>query len=746
LTGEAREAKLLVVPATGPASPRILIVSNRAPVTVEVAAGGEWSIHRSAGGLATGLGGPHERSGGLWIGWPGRTADLDAGRRVALDRRLAELRVVPVDLTDEEVSGYYEGVSNEVIWPVFHSFLGQVPLQIPDFSVYEHVNQRFADAVAAHHRPGDLIWVHDYHLMLVPGLLRARIPDARIGFFLHIPFPPSEVFRTLPYRERLVEGLLGADLIGFHTPSYVRHFAAAVTRTLGIAAGVHGVLWQHGQHRLGVFPMGIDVAFFDAMAQDESVALEAAKMRSPAEAKVLVGIDRLDYTKGIPRRLLAFEKLLQEHPELHERVRLIQVAVPSRTAVEAYQDLRALVEGLVGQINGTFSTSAWSPIRYLFRSLTPPEVVALYRAADVMLVTPIRDGMNLVAKEFVASRRDEDGVLVLSELTGAASELAEAIHVNPYDVHGAAQAFHQALTMDEGERRLRMRGLRRRVMAYDVHRWAQSFLQELERSASTRAIGVATLTEPAVLRGVIARLRAARCLVLLLDYDGTLVPFAATPELAAPDRELLDLLAALAARPRTSVHIVSGRARETLERWLGGLPLGLHAEHGAWSRRPGEQAWSRLEVAAPRWLARVRAILHDFAARTPGALVEEKTLGLAWHYRMADPEYGSSQANELNLHLTSLLANEPVEVLQGDHVIEVRPYTVNKGRLVPLILGETAEDCAVLALGDDRTDQDLFAALPTGATAIHVGDKMSSAELRVADVGAVRALLRDLLG
>jgi trehalose 6-phosphate synthase/phosphatase len=740
------------MPTASPASPRIVIVSNRAPVTLQITEG-DWALHRSAGGLATGLSGPHERSGGLWIGWPGRTADLDATQSAALARRLDELRIVPVALTDEEVAAYYEGVSNEVIWPVFHSFLGQVPLQIPDLSVYEHVNQRFADIVAAHHRPGDLIWVHDYHLMLVPKLLRARVPEARIGFFLHIPFPPSEVFRTLPYRERLLEGVLGADLVGFHTPGYMRHFASAVTRTLGIAAGVNGVLWRHRRLRLGVFPMGIDAGFFASVAEEEGVVREAHEMRQPSGVQVLVGIDRLDYTKGIPRRLLAFERLLQDHPELRGRVRLIQVAVPSRTAVEAYQDLRATVEGLVGRINGAFSTPGWAPIRYLFQSLTPPAVVALYKAADVMLVTPIRDGMNLVAKEFVAARGDEDGVLVLSELTGAAGELAEAIHVNPYDVDRAARAFHQALAMPDQERRLRMRGLRRRVLAYDVHRWARTFLRELERSASTRAFGVAALTEPAVLRAVIARLRAARCLMLLLDYDGTLMPFAPTPDLAAPDPELLTLLAALCARPGTEVHIVSGRSRETLEGWLGELPLGLHAEHGAWSRFPGAPEWSQLDAAPPAWQPQVRAILHDFAARTPGALVEEKTMGLAWHYRMSDPEYGSSQANELNLHLTALLANEPVEVLQGDHVIEVRPYAVNKGRVVPSILaradtpaaGGAEGGCAVLAFGDDRTDQDLFAALPPGTTAIHVGDKPSPADLRVADVGAVRAFLLALL-
>jgi trehalose 6-phosphate synthase/phosphatase len=713
-------------------------------VTVRVE-GSAWSLDRSVGGLATGLRGPHERSQGLWIGWPGRAAGLSASQSAALVRRLAELRIVPVNLTEAEVAGYYDGICNEVIWPAFHSFPSQLPLQIPDLSVYEEVNRRFADVIAAHHQPGDLIWVHDYHLMLVPQLVRERIPDASLGFFLHIPFPPAEVFRALPYRERLLEGLLGADLIGFHTPAYVRHFAAAVTRTLGISADLHGVLWQHRNLRLRVFPMGVDVAFFAAMAEDDAVVREAAQIRQPAGPKVLVGIDRLDYTKGIPRRLLAFEALLKDHPELRERVRLLQVAVPSRTEVEAYQDLRATVDGLVGRINGVFSTPGWSPIRYLSRGLTPPEVVALYRAADVMLVTPIRDGMNLVAKEFVAARTDEDGLLVLSELTGAAGELAEAIHVNPYDVDQVAGALYRGLTMPESERRLRMQGLRRRVMAYDVHRWVSSFLGELEQSASARAFGAAAVTEPAVLQEVIGRLRAARCLVLLLDYDGTLVPFAPTPDLATPDPELLGLLAALCARPRTEVHIVSGRSRETLEAWLGGLPLGLHAEHGACSRFPGVPDWTGLAIALPPWRSRVLAILHDFAARTPGTLVEDKGLEVAWHYRTADPEYGPAQANELTLHLTSLLANEPAQVLRGDQVIEVRPYGVNKGRVVPLVLARAAPDCAVLAVGDDRTDQDLFAALPEGATAIHVGRKPSPADLRVGGIGDVRTLLRALL-
>ncbi len=723
---------------------RLLIVSNRLPVSV-AREGGTLSIQPSAGGLATGLGGVHAGSGSVWLGWSGApTGELSPEEEKQLEARCKELSLVPVPLSADEVERYYERFCNGVLWPALHYMIGQLPLEVPDFDLYEAVNRRFAEAAVASYKPGDLIWVHDYQLMLVPQMIRERIPEARIGFFLHITFPASDVFRILPFRDRLLTGLLGADLVGFHTAAYMRHFAAAALRLLGVSIDVDRMRWENRSVRLGVFPMGVDAAEFARLAETEEVRARVVSLVGPSEGAplLLVGMDRLDYTKGIPRRLLAYEHLLRQHPELRERIRLVQVAVPSRTNVERYQEFRSQVDTLIGRINGQFATPRWVPVHYLYRGLPREEVVALYRAADVMLVTPIRDGMNLVAKEFVATRTDEGGVLVLSEMAGAASELAEAVHVNPYDVPGSAEAYYRALTMPDDERQTRMRALRRRVFSYDVQRWAQAFLQRLVEPER----GNARNREPtavAELRRLVDEARAAPYLVLLIDYDGTLVPFAATPELARPDREALHLLERLAARPRTEVHVVSGRPRGTLDRWLGSVPVTLHAEHGFWSRAPGEPGRT-LEGPKLAWQDQVFAILREYADRTPGSLVEEKPAGLAWHYRAADPEYGAVQANELRLHLTEILGNTPLEVLVGDKVIELRAHGVNKGRIVPPIL-ERHPGALLLAFGDDQTDEDLFAALPPGARAVHVGPGESHAALRVASVREVRALLRGLL-
>jgi trehalose 6-phosphate synthase/phosphatase len=716
---------------------RLLIVSNRLPVTVR-AIGSEVTVERSSGGLATGMSGPHERLGGLWIGWPGALESLSSEARAEVDRRLADLRLVGVPLTPGEIAGYYEGYSNTVLWPLFHYAIARLPQEVRDFDVYETVNERFADAVASRYQPGDLVWVHDYQLMLVPRMLRDRIPDARIGFFLHIPFPSSEIFRLLPQRERLLEGLLGADLIGLHTATYVRHFASSVLRLVGAPTEVDRIRWNDREVRLGVFPMGIEAAKLSALASSSEVKALVEAHRAGGE-RLLVGVDRLDYTKGIQRRLLAFEALLRHHPELRGRVRLVQVAVPSRENVEAYRELRDEVDAAVGRIHGEFATPSWSPIHYLYRNLSQQEVVALYRTADVVLVTPLRDGMNLVAKEFVASRPDEDGVLVLSEFAGAAAELSEAVLVNPYDVAKTSDALLRALIMPPEERQTRMATLRQRVMTYDVHWWARAFVARLERIAGTSAASPG-LSSAADVGASVERARAAPRLALLIDYDGTLVPFAPTPDLAAPDADLLALLRRLAARQGTEVHVVSGRKRLTLERWLGPLPVGLHAEHGFWTRLPGG-AWTAAEVALSEWREPVLAILRDFAERTPGSLIEEKTAGLAWHYRTADPEYGAAQAKELSLHLATLLSNVPVEILPGDMVIEVRPYGINKGRAVAQVLSRSAPGTLLLAMGDDRTDEDLFAALPDGSVAVHVGPSPSRAPIRIRNVYAARAFL-----
>jgi trehalose 6-phosphate synthase/phosphatase len=371
--------------------PRVLIVANRLPITVRASEAGV-EVQKSSGGLATGLLRPHEQSGGLWIGWSGASDQLTESQQAELDQQLAAMRLVAVPLSADQITRYYEGFSNGVLWPLFHYLLEQVPLHVRDWEPYAEVNQRFADVVAQHYQPGDLIWVHDYQLLLLPQLLRQRLPDARIGFFLHIPFPSEELFRTLPERDLLLRGLLGADLVGFHTPTYLRHFAASLTQILGLTVDIDRVQLTDREVRLGVFPMGIDAETFIALAEDPAVQAEAKALRGDGTVKLLVGVDRLDYTKGIPRRLLSYERMLQTHPDLRGRVRLVQVAVPSRTGVGAYQDFRSLVDGMVGRINGDFATPNWVPVHYIFRGLSERELVALYRAADVMLVTPLRDG------------------------------------------------------------------------------------------------------------------------------------------------------------------------------------------------------------------------------------------------------------------------------------------------------------------------------------------------------------------
>ena len=726
---------------------RVVLVSNRLPVAVQLDRG-EPVVERSAGGVATGLRGLHDRSEGVWIGWPGDVSRLDAEQRAKLLSDLAERRCLPVYLTADEVTGYYDGFSNGVLWPLFHYLLDRIPPHSHEWDVYRAVNEKFADAVASAHRPGDLVWVHDYQLALVPQMLRVRVPGVRVGYFLHIPFPSTEVFRTLPWREPLLEGMLGADLLGFHTLRYQDHFSSSVHRILGIPTQGDTIRVEGREIRIGVFPIGVDAPTLSSLAEDADVANDVATIRAEARGeRILLGIDRLDYTKGIPRRMLAFERLLEREPSWKGKVRLVQVAVPSRGDVASYQDFRSELDRLVGRINGAFSTVDWSPIRYVQRSMDEKRLVALYRAADVMLVTPLRDGMNLVAKEFVTCRSDQDGVLVLSEFAGAAAEMGEALQVNPYDIDAMAVAYHQALTMPEEERRVRMRALRQRVATHDVHQWAQGFIDALGGAAMEQERALVKLSSQADLDALASRLRGAEGVLLLLDYDGTLAPFVRVPELARPDAELWDLIKALAAKPGVRVHVVSGRPRETLERWLGNLPIGLHAEHGFWSRMTPSENWVALEDADVGWKGDVRRILDEARVGTPGALVEEKAASLAWHWRMADPDLGAARAQELWRRLEDRTQSLPVELLRGQSVIEVRPRGVNKGRVVDRVLAATERPLpTIVAIGDDWTDEDLFRALPPDSLTIGVGFRASGARYRVARPRDVRDLLARMLG
>jgi trehalose 6-phosphate synthase/phosphatase len=699
----------------------------------------------SSGGLATGLRAAHERGSGSWIGWPGDTSALTPDQRERLWGDLERQRLVPIELSVDDVRLYYEGFSNGVVWPLFHYLLDRTPMDGADWEAYRRVNRTFADAAVPAARHGDLVWVHDYHLMLVPEMIREQVPNARIGFFLHIPFPAVDVFRLLPWRAQILEGVLGADLVGFHTSSYTRHFVIALRHLLDVeVSGDHA--WFRGRPvRIGAFPMGVDVEHFETLAASSVVARRLDAIgRDAGPRQLLVGVDRLDYTKGIPRRLLAFERFLTRHPERRDAVRFIQVAVPSRGEVGEYRAFRRTVNEIVGRINSATSTIGSVPLHYLHRSLSENELTALYRAAAVMLVTPLRDGMNLVAKEFVASRIDEDGVLILSEFAGAADELGDAMIVNPYDIEAVAEAIETALSMAPEERRTRMHSLRSRVRGHTVHDWVSRFTGELELQSRT-AIDVPSVLTPERMAHVATELQRSERLAILVDYDGTLVRVEDTPELAKPDAALLGLLQELARCPNVDVHIVSGRGKATLEEWLGRLPVTLWAEHGLWRRDPRQGEWRAAFTQDRTWKDTVRALMKRASDRTPGSLVEDKGDSLAWHYRLSDPLYAEEEAARLKAAMADAFPHGEVEAVGGRKVVEARPHGAQKGLAVAAVRDETPT-ARILAIGDDRTDEDMFAtALAAGGLAISVGDHDSRARLHVTGTADVRRLLEIII-
>lgn len=469
---------------------RLLVISNRLPVRLRRAAG-KWRVERSAGGLTTAMNPILQRSKGVWIGWPGDSSGIfDERRREILQRWEQRDGYVAVDLPPEVVELHYEGYSNQTLWPLFHYFPSRLTFHPQHWEAYVRANRLFLDAIAKRYKPGDLIWVHDYHLMVLPRLLREALPDARIGFFLHTPFPSSEVFRIIPRREELIRGLLGADLLAFQTRSHLRHFRTASSRILGINSSEDYVDTGERLVRLEALAIGIAPEEFSSLLGQEDASRHLAELKLRFERqRILLAVDRLDYTKGIPERLRTYRRLLDSEPELRGNVVLIQVAVPSREQVRGYERLRREVNELVGEINGHFGTAGWMPVIYIRRGIPRPQLVALYAAADVAWITPLRDGMNLIAKEYVVSKVDGNGVLVVSEFAGAAEEMEEAFAVNPFDEEQTAEVIKRALRLPEEERRRRLLALRERVVRNNVFDWSERFLSSLRRGAASRRSG-----------------------------------------------------------------------------------------------------------------------------------------------------------------------------------------------------------------------------------------------------------------
>jgi trehalose 6-phosphate synthase/phosphatase len=720
-------------------SSRLIVVSNRLPVSL-VKEQNEWKAKRSSGGLATAMDPILKQADGIWIGWSGTQGDETPE---ALKVLREEQSCIAVDMPADLIEKFYEGYANQALWPLFHNFTSKLHFDADSWEAYIVANHLFCDAVVAQFRPGDRIWIHDYHLMLLPSLLRERLPSAAIGFFLHIPFPASDIFSILPRGEELLSGLLGADLISFHTHLYLQHFRRSLRRLLGTESALDRLELSGREVRLQALPIGLAPADFLGIKDEPETLDQLAKLRERYRgSKLIVAVDRLDYTKGIPERLRTFRCLLANNPELLGKVVLLQVTVPSRENIGTYQALRSEVHELISQINGKFGTSNWVPIVYIHRGIPRPELVALYQFADVAWVSPLRDGMNLVAKEYVVCHPEGDGVLVLSSFAGAAAEMGEALLVNPFDEERTALSVKQALTMSTEEQRDRMHALHQRVLRNNVFAWGDRFLSLLDDAAKARRETVPDSPPRLSSNQIVDAYRKAARRLLLLDYDGTLVPLASRPHEAAPKDDLLALLNELTGDRANSVIVVSSRRAAELERWLGQIPrLGLAPEHGACWRLPGSDSWQG-RTAETEWKPNIRSILEHFADRTPGSFIEEKEFALVWHYRLAEAEFGDWLATELVAMLEGMLAETELRAYRGKRNIEVKPLWANKGSFFNELLPLFSDASFIMGIGDDRTDEDLFSRMPNSAWSIHVGIGPSKARFSIADTVHVRKLLR----
>ena len=728
---------------------KTIIVSNRLPLQIKLQKN-NLEVKPSVGGLATGMKSIHEDGNGVWIGWSGLTEeDLNESVSRQVNQALEQVNCASVPLTQENIDNFYLGFSNKALWPHFHYFMEYTEFEKDQWDSYQEVNQKFANVVLEHLEDGDKVWVHDYQLLLLPKMIKDKKPEATIGFFLHIPFPSYEIFRTFPWREDLLEGMLGSDLIGFHTYDYERHFLSSVRRILRLEVQFNEISYEDRIVKVDSFPMGIDYDKFHHAAKkhvnlpnDKKSELRKRlddHIQSSSNAKLILSIDRMDYTKGIPNRIKAFEYFLDKYPQFKEKVRLVMLAVPSRSDVPQYRKLKRETDELVGRINGKFATVSWTPIWYFYRSMPFENLIDLYTSSDIALVTPIRDGMNLVAKEYVATRVNQDGVLILSEMAGASNELDEAILINPNNFEELANALKNALEMPLEEQKKRMGILQKRLSRYTVEKWAKEFMKSLNSTLKEDTDNAVQKMNPTNQDSMLNDYNKSQKRLLFLDYDGTLAGFKNNPQDAKPDAELITLLDQLNEKQNTDFVIVSGRDRETFEQWFNHKSYSLITDHGVWLKDKNED-WKMLERLKTDWMDNILPILESFVDRTPGTFIEKKKYSLAWHYRKADPELAMKRAMELNTVLTSMTSNNDLKVLKGNKVMEIKSSSVNKGRATSRWLTKGPYDF-IFAIGDDWTDEYMFDELPNKAYTVKVGSKKTKARYYVKDTENVRELL-----
>lgn len=719
---------------------KLIIISNRLPVRA-YKKDKDFRFSLSEGGLATGLNSLCSSMERHWVGWPEAYPACEEDQ-VKITGRLATYNFHPVFLSPQQVHDYYEGYSNSVLWPLCHYFYSYVHYDTGYWEKYKEVNAIFCRVASEVIEPDDIVWVQDYQLMLLPEMLRRLCPRVRIGYFHHIPFPSYELFRVLPERAELLNGLLGADLIAFHTPDYMRHFISALTHVASYGFEYGKVRLKDRMVHIDAFPMGINFdKFYEAPLLPEVKSKINHLKRKFNGRKLILSVDRLDYSKGIIHRLEGFELFLQRHPQYHGKVSLAMIIVPSRDKVNTYAQLKKKIDETVGTINGTYSRIDWTPVCYFYHSFSFEELAAMYHLAHIALVTPLRDGMNLVAKEYVAAKRDTPGTLILSEMAGAATELTDALVVNPNDSCEIEQAIYQALEMPEEEQFERIRRMHALLSFHTVNKWAADFLEELDViSRKNDAFQDKLICEKN--RELICRLykQGGRRLIIL-DYDGTLAPFVADPEKAVPTEELYRLLNRLAADPQNTVAISSGRDHATLEKWFGALPICLAAEHGAFYKEKGR--WHN-NLPHKTWDEEMIRVIRQITEKTPGTRLEIKQTALVWHYRNANPWLASIREEQLLKEVFELCRSRHLQIMKGNKIVEIKSPDYTKGSEAKRLMSGADYDF-ILAMGDDVTDEEMFRALPVQAVTVKIGGISDHARFNLQSQSEVLPFLMALL-
>lgn len=748
----------------------MIVVSNRLPfVLSRNVKTGELERKASAGGLVTAVAPVVIKGKGIWVGWPGihledpneKIPESDPNDKTPTAGLLSS-KIVPIRSDPALFDSYYNGCCNGTFWPLFHSMPDRATFIADHWRAYVKLNQEFADkAVKALHllredkdydnTSAPIVWVHDYHLMLAANWIRQAAEEndipCKLGFFLHIPFPPWDIFRLLPWSDEVLQGILGCDMVGFHIQDYCLNFIDCCQRNLGCRVDRKNLLVELGGRTVCIRPLPIGVPF------DRFVQLaQTAKQVISTNQKIVLGVDRLDYTKGLVHRLKAFERLLEKHPEHKEEVTLLQISVPSRTDVKEYQDLKEEMDQLVGRINGRFTTPNWSPIRYIYGCVGQDELAAFYRDAAVALVTPLRDGMNLVAKEFVACQiKEPPGVLIVSPFAGAGEMMHEALICNPYELDDAAEVIHRALTMPEDERTLRMNHLRRRERIHDVDHWMKSFLKAMDSLEEEQDDIGATSMQPVTIDDFDDYLSKyigyTQKLALLLDYDGTLAPIAPHPDLATLPLETKHVLQRLSNMSDVYIAIISGRNVDNVKNMVGIEGITYAGNHGLEILHPdGSKFVHPMPLELEDKVCDLLKALQEQVCRD-GAWVENKGALLTFHFR----ETPVAKRPELEAIARRLIENSGFTAAPAHCAIEARPPVQwNKGRASLYILRTSfgldwSERIRIIYAGDDSTDEDAMQALKGMAATFRVASSSiikTAAERRLPSTDSVLAMLK----